>query len=84
MYRNINRLETIYAKISRLAYRFFFNVKSTDIEFLAEFLKEIEFNYPIIIDEGNEFLKNNTRPIEENVSAKIIWLINARQPHLKA
>ena len=38
------------------------DVKPTDIEFLAEFLKEIEFNYPIIIDEGNEFLKNNTRP----------------------
>ena len=56
---------------------YLFYIKPTDIELLAEFLKEIEFNYPIIIDEGNEFFKNNTRPIEENESAKIIWLINA-------
>jgi hypothetical protein len=56
---------------------YYFYIKPTDIEFLAEFLKDIEFNYPIIIDEGNQFLKNNNRPIEENLSAKIIWLINA-------
>ncbi len=55
---------------------YLFYVKPIDVELLAEFLKEIEFNYPIIIDEENEFLKNNASPIEENVSAKIIWLIN--------
>lgn len=56
---------------------YLFYVGSTDVEFLSEFLKEIEFNYPIIIDEGNIFLKSNASAIEENVSAKIIWLINA-------
>lgn len=56
---------------------YLFYIKPTDIELLSEFLKEFEFNYPLIIDEGSEFFKNNSKPIEENMGAKIIWLINA-------
>lgn len=55
---------------------YLFYIKPTDIELLTEFLKEIEFNYPIIIDEGNEFYESITGLIEIE-SAKIIWLINA-------
>jgi hypothetical protein len=55
---------------------YLFYIKPIDIELLAEFLKEIEFNYPIIIDEGNEFCKNNIGLIK-NENAKIIWLVNA-------
>ncbi len=57
---------------------YLFYIKPIDIELLVNFLKEIEFNYPIIIDEGDEFWGNNIGLIE-NESAKIIWLINAKK-----
>lgn len=55
---------------------YLFYIKPSNTDVLVEFLKEIEFKYPIIIDEGNEFFNNNTRLIEENESVKIIWLVN--------